>query len=435
MSNARLFKGGKIASENDPQLLSGDVLVDEHGRIAAVGDYIETGPDTETVDCSGKILVPGLFDIHVHLREPGREDKETIKTGSEAAINGGVTGILAQPNTTPVIDSGGMVRFVLTLAKEHARIPVLTTGCITKGRAGKELAEIADMQAKGAVMITDDGSPVTDPYVFRRALEYARNFDMIVACHCETMALSGDGSMNEGHMSYKLGVSGQPAISEEISIERDLRIAQYTGSRIHIQHVTTARGMEIIRRFKEEGVQVTAEASPHHLIFNEEDIQNYNTDFKMNPPLRTVEDNERLLEGLKEGVLDVIATDHAPHTEWEKNLDFASAPFGITGLETALISLYTFFIKKKKFGWDLLVKAYASEPRRILNLDLTEITPGHKANFLVFDPNARTRVDRDFMKSKSINTPFLGKDLNGSVEKVILGEEILLDREKDEVPV
>ena len=377
-----------------------------------------------------KLSCPGFFDIHVHVREPGREDKETIQTGSEAAINGGVTRILAMPNTTPAIDTGAWVRFIHTIAREQSRIPVMTSGCITKNREGVELAEIGDMHAQGARMITDDGSPVANSYLLRHAFEYAKNFNLIVASHCETMSLSGDGAMNEGAVSYRLGIPGIPSISEEMSIDHDCRLAQYTGGRLHIQHVTTARGMDTIARYKNEGVNVTCEVSPHHLIFNEEDIVDYNTHYKMNPPLRTAEDNERLLQGLKDGIFDALATDHAPHTEIDKSADFASAPFGITGLETAVISMYDKFIKPGHIGWDLLVKRYATEPRKLLDLDRVAVEVGSVAELVVFDPNATTLVSRDFMQSKSINTPFLDQTLSGSVEKVLLGTDILLDRTK-----
>ena len=431
MTRPILFANGHLADDDHPKPFPSDILVGADGIIQAAEPSIKPPEGAEIVDCTGKILLPGLFDVHVHVREPGREDKETIATGSEAAINGGVTAILAMPNTTPAIDSAGMVRFVLSIAKDQSRIPVFTSGCITKGREGKELAEIADMVEKGAVMITDDGSPVSDAYVLRRALEYARNFDVIVASHCETMELSGDGCMNEGPHSYAMGVTGIPACSEEICIDRDCRLAQLTGGRLHIQHVSSARGMEIIRRFKNEGVRVTAEVAPHHLIFADEDIQNYDTHYKMNPPLRTREDNARLLEGLKEGVFDVIATDHAPHTEHEKNLDFSSAPFGITGLETALLSLYQYFIKPGHFGWDLLVKRYADEPRRMLGLPPASLKQGNRADLVVFDPSRSTRIDRAFMRSKSINTPFLDKVLQGSIERVYQGTTPLLARPTD----
>jgi dihydroorotase len=426
MSALRLFKGGEIASEDTRELLRADVLV-ERGRIARVAPGLPAPKDCEVTDCSGKILLPALFDVHVHAREPGQEQKENIASCSEAAINGGVTGFVMMPNTSPAIDNAGVVKTVLESAGK-CRIPIFTTGAITKGREGKELAAIGAMKAAGVVMITDDGFPVSNPVVLRRAMEYARDFGLIVASHCETMELSGKGSMHEGSVSYSLGLEGIPAISEEICLDRDIRIAQYTGAHVHIQHVTTARGMNTIRRFKEEGVKVTCEVAPHHLIFNHEDVGDYDTAYKMNPPLRSTDDNAALLQGLIDGVFDVIATDHAPHTPFEKNNDFASAPFGITGLETALPSLHHYFISQGKFGWDLLVKRYSAEPRRIIGLKPVPIVEGGAAEFIVFNPNAMTTFTKDFMKSRSVNTPFLEKSLKGSVDVVVQNGEILLGR-------
>ena len=311
-------------------------------------------------------------------------------------------------------------------------IEVETSGCITKNRAGEELAGIAGMKAAGVALLTDDGSPVENPQVLRRAMEYAKTFGLFIASHCETMALTAGGAMNEGAVSYRLGLPGIPAISEEINLDRDIRLAQYVGTHIHIQHVTTARGMETIRRFKDEmgddGFRVSCEVSPHHLIFNEEDIQDYDTHYKMNPPLRTAEDNARLLQGLIDGVFDVIATDHAPHTEFEKNTDFESAPFGITGLETALPSLFQHFIQPGKFGWDLLVRRYSAEPRRLMGKEAVKIAEGQPAKLIVFDPSAKTHFTKEFMRSKSSNTPFLDQQLDGSVCEVVYGREVLLRR-------
>lgn len=428
MSDAILFKGASVASEDGAALREADVLV-EGGGVAAVGDSVPAPEGAKVVGAAGKVLLPGLFDLHVHLREPGQTAKETIASGSEAAINGGVTGIVAMPNTAPAIDSGGLVRSVLDIAARDARIPVYTTGCITKGRAGGEMAPIGGMRAAGAVMITDDGSPVPNPQLLRRAMEYAREFDLPLASHCETMELSGQGAMNEGMVSYRLGLPGIPAISEEICISRDIQVAQYTGAHLHIQHVTTARGMEIIRRAKNDGVHVTCEIAPHHLLFNEEHIVDYDTHYKMNPPLRTAEDNEKLLAALVEGVFDVIATDHAPHTEFEKQqLDFAGAPFGITGLETALPSMFHHYIKKGVFGWDLFVKRYAAEPRRILKMGPVAVAEGSPAELVLFDPEGSTTFSKDFMRSKASNTPFLDQTLDGRVDMVVVGDEILLER-------
>ena len=426
MSSPRLFRGGQAvdAAHASPRRL--DVLVSAEGKVEKVAPEISPLAGAGIIDCTGKILLPGLFDMHVHLREPGREDEETIATGARAAVRGGFTGIVAMPNTDPPIDTGGLVRFVHTLAREQSPIPVWTSGCITKGRAGQQLADIADMHRQGAVMITDDGDPVADPYLFRRALEYARHFDLLVACHCEVPELSRGGAMNEGARSYKLGIPGIPACSEEISIARDLELARLAGARIHIQHVTTARGLDIIRRAKQDGVRVTCEVSPHHLLLNEDDITDYDTNFKMNPPLRTPADNEALLAGLLDGSIDALATDHAPHTEFEKNLDFASAPFGITGLETALPSLYERLVRPGKLPWDVLVRAFSETPRRILGIEAAGFREGERADFVVFNPEARTRIDVETMASKSRNTPFIGQTLAGAVAEVVLGANLLL---------
>ena len=423
----RLYRHGQIASEDSPSLTRADVLVDGD-QIVAVGPDLAVEPDVEVIDCTGRILLPALFDVHVHAREPGREDKETIQTCTEAAINGGVTGVVLQPNTLPAIDTAGLVRTVLEIGKAKSRIRVMSTGAITKGRKSEELAAIGAMKKAGAVMITDDGEPVHNPQLLRIAMEYAKDFDLPLACHCEVKELSAGGSMHEGKVSYSLGLPGIPACSEEICLERDIRLAQFTGAHVHIQHVSTAIGMRSIQRAKQDGVRVTCEVAPHHLLFNHEHIGNYDTNYKMNPPLRTAEDNEALLQGLLEGVFDVIATDHAPHTEFDKRNDFASAPFGITGLETALPSLFDAFISKGVFGWNLLVKRYSAEPRRLIKLPPVPIQQGGVAEFIVFNPDRTTIFNRAFMKSKSINTPFFGKEVRGMVERVIYNGEELLTR-------
>jgi dihydroorotase len=304
----------------------------------------------------------------VHFREPGQEHKEDLAHGSEAAINGGVTGVVMMPNTNPAIDSAGVVRTLLDKAAEVSRIPVYTSGCITKGRAGTELAGIDGMRKLGVTMLTDDGDPMVNPALLKNAREYATPFGMFFASHCEVPELAGPRALNEGRVSYELGIKGSPACSEEICMDRDIRLAHATGAHVHIQHVSSALGMETIRWWKARGARVTAEVSPHHLIFNEDDIGDYDTHYKMNPPLRTEEDNAALLAGLKEGVFDLIATDHAPHSEFEKSQDFVSAPNGITGLESALVSLFDRFVVPGEFGWDLLVKRYSAEPRRMMGL-------------------------------------------------------------------
>lgn len=421
-----LLQGGEIAAEEgDP--IRGDLLV-EDGVIVSVGENLEIPDGTRVVDVTGKIVAPAMFDAHVHFREPGQEHKEDIAHGTEAAINGGVTGVVMMPNTGPAIDSAAVVRMVYDKAAEVSRIPVYTSGCITKGRAGVELAGIDGMRKLGVTMLTDDGDPVADPAVLKNAMEYATPFGMFFASHCEVAELSGPRALNEGKVSYQLGIKGSPACSEEICMDRDIRLAHATGAHVHIQHVSSAIGMETIRWWKERGAKVTGEVSPHHLIFNEEDIGDYDTHYKMNPPLRTAEDNAALLEGLKAGVFDFIATDHAPHSEFEKAQDFVTAPNGITGLETALVSLFDRFVATGAFGWDLLVKRYSAEPRRLMGIEPVPIAAGKRAELLVFDPSGTTTFSREFMKSKSVNTPFLDQTLKGSIDLVLLGSEILLER-------
>ena len=420
------FQGGQVASEDGP-LVNADLLV-EDGVIKAVGESLEVPEGARVVDATGKVIAPAMFDAHVHFREPGQEHKEEIATGTEAAINGGVTGVVMMPNTGPAIDSAAVVKMVLEKAAAVSRIPVYTSGCITKERAGKELAGIDGMRGLGVVMLTDDGDPVADPMVLKRAMEYATEFGMFFASHCEVAELSGPRALNEGKVSYQLGIQGSPACSEEICMDRDIRLAHATGAHVHSQHVSSAIGMETIRWWKQRGAKVTGEVSPHHLLFNEEDIGEFDTHYKMNPPLRTAEDNAALLQGLKDGVFDLIATDHAPHSEFEKSQDFVSAPNGITGLETALVSLHHHFVATGELGWDVLVKRYSAEPRRFMGLEPVPVEEGRRAEFIVFDPEKETTFTREFMKSKSANTPFLDCTLKGSVEMVVVGDQVLLER-------
>lgn len=423
-----LITKARIASEDSPDLKTADVLV-ENGIISKVGSKLKAPDGAKVIDAAGRILLPGMFDAHVHFREPGQEAKETIASGSEAAINGGITGVVMMPNTSPSIDSGTVVGQVLDIAQRSARIPVYTSGCVTVGRQGKELAGIEGMRKKGVVMLTDDGDSTGDPAVLYRAMQYATELGMFFASHCEVPELAGPRALNDGAMSYRLGIKGSPACAEEIIIDRDIRLAHATGAHIHIQHVSSKLGMETIAWWKSRGdVRVTAEVSPHHLLFCDEDIGDYDTHYKMNPPLRTKADNEALLQGLIDGTFDLIATDHAPHTPFEKSQDFASAPNGITGLDTALVSLHHHFIATGKFGWDLLVKRYSAEPRRLMGLDAAAIQEGKPADLVLFDPEKQTTFSADFMKSKSRNTPFLDKTLKGSVDLVVLGDEVLLER-------
>ncbi|GHC58618.1 dihydroorotase [Roseibacillus persicicus] len=426
MSEALFFQGGEVAAEDGP-LMAADVWVVD-GVVKAVGQMLTVPEGARVIDCTGKVLMPAMFDAHVHFREPGQTHKEDIANGTEAAINGGITGVVMMPNTNPAIDSAAVVKMVLDKAKAVSRIPVYTSGCITKGREGKELAAIDGMREAGVLMLTDDGDAVPDSNLLLQAMRYAKEFGMFFASHCEDPALAGPRAMNEGKKSYELGIDGTPAIAEELFIDRDIRIAHAAGAHVHIQHVSSRLGMETIRWWKEMGAKVTCEVAPHHLMFNEEDIADYDTNYKMNPPLRLASDNAALLQGLKDGVFDLIATDHAPHTEFEKSQDFVSAPNGLSGLDTALVSLFDRFVAAGELTWDVIVKRYSAEPRRMMNLEPVPIEEGKRAELLVFDPNGETTFSREFMKSKSVNTPFFNKTLKGRIDLLLAGEELLLER-------
>nr|MBR9810059.1 dihydroorotase [bacterium] len=417
--------GGEVATENEAPQRADVWIVD--GIIKSVG-VIDVPEGARLIDCTGKIVMPGMFDAHVHFREPGQEKKETILDGTEAAINGGITGVVMMPNTSPSVDSPTVVNRVLEQGKK-CRIPVLTSACITVGRAGLEMAPIAGLKEAGILMLTDDGDAVPNAALLKRAMEYGKEFDMFFASHCEDPQLCGPRALNEGPASYRLGIQGTPALAEEICMDRDIRLAHATGATLHIQHVSSAIGMETIRWWRDErGAKVSGEVSPHHLMFADQDIGDYDTHYKMNPPLRTQEDNAALLQGLKDGVFRIIATDHAPHTDFEKSQAFVDAPNGITGLDTALVSLHDRFIVTGEFGWDLIVKRYSAEPRRMMRIEVAEVSEGKSADLIVFDPDKETTFTKEFMKSRSSNTPFLDKKLKGSVEMVVLGDEILLER-------
>ena len=428
MSDVLLIRQVRVVSEDTPEFHEADVLV-EKGTIKSIAAGLKAPVGAKVIEGKGRLVMPAMFDAHVHFREPGFEAKEDIASGTEAAINGGITGVVMMPNTSPAIDSATVVKMVLDKAKAVSRIPVYTSGCITKGREGKELAAIDGMRSFGVKMLTDDGDGVGDAAVLYRAMQYASEFGMFFASHCEVHELAGPRALNDGPMAYRLGIKGSPACAEEIMLDRDIRLAHATGAHIHIQHVSTKLGMETIKWWKERGdVKVTAEVAPHHLMFIDEDIGDYDTHYKMNPPLRTRADNEALLEGLKTGVFDLLATDHAPHTPFEKAQDFVSAPNGITGMDTALVSMFDRFISRGELGWDVLVKRYSAEPRRLMGLEPVPVEEGKFAEFILFDPEGSTTFTTKFMKSKRRNTPFLDKTLKGSVDLVVRGKEVLLER-------
>ena len=412
---SRLFKNGRIATADSPELRVADVLVDECGIVSAIGVGLTAGEEVEVIDCTGCLLVPGMFDVHVHSREPGYEHKETLASCAAAALHGGVTGVILMPDTSPPVDSGNLVKSAQDLVSEISPIPMYQSGCLTKGRQGTELAGFSGMAARGVPMLTDADRSVPCPDLMRRCMEYAKDFDLLVTSHADTPALTKAGAINEGRVSYRFGLPGIPAISQEIAIDRDIRVAQHTGARLHLQQLSTACGLKSVQCAKEAGTKVTCEVSAHHLVLNELDIKDYNTHFKFNPPLRSLKDNEALVQGLIDGSIDLIASDHAPHTEFEKSSDFGSAPFGATGLETTVLVIHDRFISRGVFGWDLLIQRYSDAPRRLIGQEPVAIAEGAGAEFFVFDPAAKTAITRDYLRTKSPVSPFIGENLSGAI--------------------
>lgn len=417
---ARLFQNGSIGSGDSPELRKADVLVGDDGSIEQVAEGIEAVAEVEVIDCSGCLLIPGMFDLHVHAREPGAEHKETLASCAAAALHGGVTGLVLMPDTAPPIDTGNLVKSLQDLVSEVSPIPMLASGCLTKKREGEELAGFSGMANRGVAMLTDSDRSIGCPDLLRRCMEYARDFDLLVTSYCNTPALTKAGAINEGKVSYSLGLPGIPAISQEIAIDRDIRVAQHTGARLHVQQISTANAVQAIQCAKDSGTLVSCEVSPHHLLLSEQDIEGYDTSYKLDPPLRLPADVEALVRGLLDDTIDAIASNHAPHTEFEKSSDFASAPFGVSGLETTVLAIHDSFIRNGTFGWDLLIRKYSDGPRSIVGLDPVALRDGESANFFVFDPEATTEITREYLQTKSPVTPFLGKTFAGAIRETVV---------------
>ena len=424
MSEKMLLRGGRVIDPSQSLDEIRDVLLVD-GAIAAVAPTLDTPEDARVVDCTGRIVTPGLIDVHVHLREPGEEHKETIATGAAAAAAGGFTAICAMPNTDPPIDNPAAVGFVAAEGRRAGMARVYPLGCISVGRAGERLALVGEMVDEGAVAITDDGSPVMDSGLMRLALEYSQAFGIPVADHPEDIGLSANGHMNEGVVSARLGLAGKPNASEDIHIVRDLLLAELTGGHIHLQHVSTRFGVESIRQAKARGVHVTAEASPHHLVLTEEAVEGYRTDAKMNPPLRTQDDVDAVRAGVADGTLDTIATDHAPHHYDEKEAAFADAPNGIVGLETALGVILTRVVGEGVIDLPTMVERMSCQPARVFKLPGGSLAEGGPADVTVFDPAAVWTVDPSAFLSKSRNTPFAGWELTGRPTMTIVGGRVV----------
>jgi dihydroorotase len=427
MSRKILLAGGRVVDPSQGFDDVSDVLLVD-GTIASVGPGLDAPEDAEVVDCAGLLVVPGLIDVHVHLREPGEEHKETIATGARAAAAGGFTAICAMPNTDPAIDDPAAVGFVLAEGRRAQAARVYPVGCISVGRSGERLAPVGEMVAAGAVAITDDGSPIMNSGLMRLALEYAQTFGIPVADHPEDLGLSAAGHMNEGLIATRLGLGGKPNAAEDIHIIRDILLAELTGGHIHLQHVSTRYGVESIRQAKARGVHVTAEASPHHLVLTEEAVEGYRTEAKMNPPLRTSEDVSAVRAGLADGTLDMIATDHAPHHYDEKEAAFDDAPDGIVGLETAVGILLTNVVGEGVIDVPTLIERMSCQPARAFGLPGGTLTEGSPADVTVIDPTLEWTVDRTVFESKSRNTPFDGVVLTGAPRRTIVEGRTVWER-------
>ena len=423
---ALLLRGGRLVDPSQGLDEIGDLFV-VNGVVEGLGRLGEIRRDgaLETVNCTGQVVSPGFVDVHCHLREPGREEVETITTGARAAAAGGFTAVCAMPNTDPVTDNQAAVGFIIRQAQRAGGARVYPIGAISIGQMGQTLAEFGEMVGAGAVAVSDDGKPVVSAQLMRTALEYARTFGIPVADHCEEPTLAANGAMNEGIISARLGLKGIPAEAEEIMAIRDILLARLTGGHIHLCHMSTKGSVELIRWGKERGINVTAEVCPHHLSLTEAAVEGYDTNAKMNPPLRTAADVASLQDAVKDGTIDVIATDHAPHHYDEKEREFADAPNGIVGLETALAVNLTWLVHRGVLDLSTLVERMACAPARVFKLPGGTLRRGAPADVTVFDPDATWTVDPTRFRSKGRNTPYAGQSLRGLVELTIVDGRVI----------
>lgn len=415
-----LLRGGRIIDPSQDHDAVADLLIAD-GKVAAMGRGIGAPEGAEILDVSGKVVAPGLVDVHVHLREPGREDAETVASGARAAAAGGFTSVCAMPNTEPVTDNQAAVGFVVKQGEAAGAARVYPIGAISLGQKGEHLAEFGELVHAGAVAVSDDGHPVVSSHLMRTALEYARTFEIPVADHCEEPALFAGGAMHEGLVSTRLGLKGIPAAAEEIMVARNIILAELTGGHVHLCHVSTRGSMDQVRRGKERGVNVTAEGTPHHFTLTDQACENYDTNGKVNPPLREAADVEAVREALRDGTLDAIATDHAPHHYEMKERDFDDAPMGIVGLETALGLGISELVGGGVLTLPELIARMSTVPARVFHLPAGTLSQGAPADVVVFDAGARWKVDPERFLSKSHNTPFAGWELVGRVERTLVG--------------
>jgi dihydroorotase len=419
MSASILFQNGRVIDPANARDAIGNLLIVD-GRIASSETPVPS--DAEVVDCRGLVVTPGLIDLHVHLREPGQSAKETIASGARAAAAGGFTTVVCMPNTSPSVDNASVVTWIQEKARAEACVNVLTTGALTKGISGEELAPNGALKKAGVVALTDDGRCIQNHELMRRALEYARMFDLVVMDHCQDYGLVGKGVMHEGYWSTVLGLDGWPAAGEELIVQRNATLAELTGTPIHCQHLSAAGSVRILREARARGVKLSGEVCPHHIALTDASVQGYDTNFKMNPPLRSQEHVEALLEGIADGTITILASDHAPHCGFEKEVEFDQAPFGILGLETEL-GLFLDILLHKRGVLDLprLVAMLTLNPARLLGLDSGTLSAGAAGDVTLIDPDLEWTVDREASFSLSRNTPFHGWELKGRAVRTVVG--------------
>jgi dihydroorotase len=416
-----LIKRGRVIDPSQKLDRVTNLLI-ENGKIA--GFDVPDNAAGDVIDAANRIVAPGLIDMHVHLREPGREEDETIETGTAAALAGGFTSIACMPNTEPPIDTQGTVEFIHHQAARAKNCNVFVVACVSKNREGKELAEIGQLVQAGAVAFSDDGAPVYNPELMRRAFEYCLMFDKPVLNHCEVRELTQGGVMHEGLVSMVLGLPGMPAAAEDVMVSRDISLAQVTGGKIHIMHVSTSGAVDMVRRAKSRGIRVTTEVCPHHFSLSDESLRSFDSNYKMSPPLRGAQDVEACIAGLRDGTIDVICTDHAPHALEKKMRELDQAPFGIVGLETALGLVVTKLIEPGVLDWPSAIAKLTMNPARVLGINKGTLAVGEDADVTIIDPAYEWTVDPARFRSRSKNTPFAGWRLRGRAEAVILGGEV-----------
>lgn len=416
-----LIKGGRVIDPSQDLDQVADVLIAE-GKVEALGEMRASAE--EVIEAKGLIVSPGLIDMHVHLREPGKAEEETIASGSGAAVAGGFTTVCCMPNTEPAVDSQASAEFVFLQAQRAAGANIYPIGAITKGRQGKGLAEMGGLIQGGAVAFSDDGDCIKDAAVMRWALEYAKMLKKPIIDHCEDKDLSEEGIMHEGFVSMVLGLPGMPAAAEEVMVSRDLILTEYTGGHVHIAHISTSGSVDLVRRARARGVPVTCEATPHHLTLTDECVKTFDTNFKMNPPLRTARDVAALRKGLADGTIDCIVSDHAPHALEEKDVEFTLAPFGVIGMETLLPMVITELVEKGVLSINEVIAKLTVNPARILDLPKGTLTVGADADITIIDPKLEWQIDVEKFKSKSRNCPFHGRKVTGRARFTIVGGEI-----------